>query len=68
MNMDDPTSSILAIQSIFSSPTTLIMLTLLSVLMILVQISQGIIYYSQKELLENINAKRNIDSIGKVEE
>lgn len=68
MNMNDPTSSILAMQSVFSSPATLIMLTVLSILMVIVQISQGIIYYSQKELLENINANRNIDSIGKIEE
>ncbi len=65
LNTGDPEDLIFRAQSIMSSPTVLITLTLLSILMVVVQISQGIIYFSQKELLENISAISTIDDIGK---
>jgi hypothetical protein len=65
MNLKDP-QSILDIQKTFFSPIVLAVMTLFSVLMVLLQVNQGIIYFSQKELLENINANKNIDSIGQI--
>lgn len=65
-NSVDQVSNLMKFQSAFSAPSTLIVLTFLSVLMVIVQISQGIIYFSQKELLENISANDDIDQIGKV--
>ncbi len=52
----------------FSAPKVLVVMTFLSILYVLLQISQGIIYFSQKELLENISANKTIDEIGKIEE
>ena len=67
MNASDPEGSVLAIQRAFSTPLNLVVLTFLSVLMVLIQISQGIIYFSQKEQLENISTNHGIDEIGKIE-
>ncbi len=68
LNTSDPEDMMVSIQTIMSSPSVLITLTLLSILMVVVQISQGIIYFSQKELLENISAKSTIDDIGRNDE
>lgn len=67
MNINNPEDTILKFSEAFTSPTTLVVMTLLSVLMVLVQISQGIIYFSQKEQLENISTNDDIDQIGEVE-
>lgn len=67
MNGSDPVGSMAAITKAFSSPIVLVEMTLLSVLMVVVQISQGIIYFSQKEQFENISAGDDIDQIGKIE-
>ena len=67
MNTDDPLGGMKAFQRAFSAPATLIVLTFMSVLVVLLQISQGIIYFSQKELLENISTSDDIDQIGKIE-
>ena len=67
MNSNDPLSGIMAFQRAISAPTTLVVMTFLSILMVLLQISQGIIYFSQKELLENIATNDEIDQIGKIE-
>ncbi len=65
LNTSDPEDMMVSIQTILASPSVLITLTLLSILMVVVQISQGIIYFSQKELLENISVKSTIDDIGR---
>ncbi len=67
MNSEDPFSMMTTMQNVFKAPATLIVFTFLSVLMVLLQISQGIIYFSQKELLENIATSNDIDQIGKIE-
>ena len=66
MNSNDPLDSIRMFQQAFSAPATLVVLTFVSILAVLLQISQGIIYFSQKELLENISTKDSIDQIGKI--
>jgi len=66
INFTDP-ESIAGIETIFKSPVVLIIGTAVSVLYALINISQGIIYFSQKELLEGIQTKLNIDDIGKDE-
>ena len=53
-----------AFQEAFKSPAALIVMTFFSVLMVIIQVSQGIIYFSQKEQLENISAKEEINQIG----
>lgn len=65
LNTGDPEDLIYGVERILTSPSVLMTLTLLSILMVVVQISQGIIYFSQKELLENISAKSTIDDIGR---
>jgi len=67
MNSNDPLGNMMIFKKAFSAPSTLIVITFISVLAVLLQISQGIIYFSQKELLENISANSDIDQIGKIE-
>lgn len=66
INFTDP-ESIAGIETVFKSPVVLIIATAVMVLYALINISQGIIYFSQKELLEGIQTKLNIDDIGKNE-
>jgi len=66
INFTDP-ESIAGIETIFKSPIVLIIATAVMVLYALINISQGIIYFSQKELLEGIQTKLSIDDIGKDE-
>ncbi len=51
----------------FTSPQMIIGMLLSGVLMSVIQIGQGVIYFSQKEFLENISATDDIDSIGSLE-
>lgn len=51
-------------QKTLMSPLYLILLTVISVLGVAIQVNQGIVYFSQKELLENIQANKSIDEIG----
>ena len=67
MNNTDPLGNIQKIQQAFFSPVTLVVTTFFTVFMVTLQITQGIIYFSQKELLENISANNEIDQIGKIE-
>jgi len=66
MNSTDTLSNITAFQNAIQAPMTLVVLTFLSILMVIVQVSQGIIYFSQKEQLENISANDDIDQIGQI--
>lgn len=67
MNSSDPLGNIQKIQQAFFKPATLLISTFVTILMVTLQISQGIIYFSQKELFENISANDDIDQIGKIE-
>ena len=67
MNSSNPASAIATFQRAFSAPSTLIVFIFISVVIVLLQIRQGIIYFSQKELLENISTNDEIDQIGKIE-
>lgn len=66
INFTDP-ESIAGIETIFKSPIVMLIATAVMVLYALINISQGIIYFSQKELLEGIQTKLSIDDIGKDE-
>jgi fumarate reductase subunit D len=68
LNTAEQYESALRFQQAFMSPLFLIVLSVLSVLTVTLQINHGIIYFSQKELFENIQAKKSIDEIGKLGE
>ncbi len=67
INFADP-ESVAGLETIFKSPIILMVGTAVSILFSLISISQGIIYFSQKEFLEGINQKMSIEEIGKSEE
>jgi len=51
---------------VFSTSKVMIMMTFLSILYVLMQVVQGIVYFSQKELVEHISANKSIDEIGNI--
>jgi len=67
INFTDP-ESVAGLETMFKSPLVLLIGTAVSILFSLISISQGIIYFSQKEFLEGINQKMSIEEIGKSEE
>lgn len=67
INFTDPESAA-GLETMFKSPLVLLIGTAVSILFSLISISQGIIYFSQKEFLEGINQKMSIEEIGKSEE
>ena len=68
MNSTDALDLAMKLQKGFRQPAVLVVMMFFSVLLVILQVSQGIIYFSQKEQLENISAKDDIDQIGKDED
>ena len=64
----DPQGSSAMIENFMASPVMLVLSVVLIVVMVVVNINAGIIYFSQKEFLEGIQAKSSIDDIGKHDE
>lgn len=67
IDMNSPGKTLEATQNFqqtLMSPLYLVLITIISVLGVTLQVNQGIVYFSQKELLENIQANKSIDEIG----
>ena len=63
----DPEAGLEGFQQFMRSPTTLILNVILMIIMTVVSVNAGIIYFSQKEALEGIHANATIDELGKTE-
>ena len=64
----DPEASSAMIENFMASPVMIVLSVVLIVIMVVVNINAGIIYFSQKEFLEGIQAKSSIDDIGRNED